>query len=182
MPKNNWYVITGGPSTGKTSLLNELEKLGHKVIPEAARTLIDESITKGITPQELRSDEKRFQEDIARLKKDFEAQHDLNALTFFDRGMHDTLAYMRHYGFDIEQWIKELMHKSSYQKVFLLEPLPTYHQDYARTEDSNFIQNIQKLLYDTYIEFGMQPIRVPVASIEERVKFILDNTKVEQKV
>ena len=81
---NNWYVITGGPSAGKTTLLAELEKLGYKTIPEAARTLIDEAVAEGIDVNALRVDEKRFQEDVARLKESIETTHDASTPTFFD--------------------------------------------------------------------------------------------------
>lgn len=179
MSKNNWYVITGGPSTGKTTLLKQLEKLGHKTIPEAARTVIDEALGKGISVEELRSDEKRFQNDVARLKEKIEATHDKSVLTFFDRGMQDTVAYMRLYSFNIDDWVASLMDKAKYQKVFLLEPLSTYQSDYARIEDYGAAKGLHKLLRDAYVEFGMEPILVPAAGLDDRVKIILDNIEVE---
>lgn len=182
MSSNNWYVITGGPSSGKTTLLSELEKLGHKTIPEAARTIIDEALKKGILVEELRSDEKHFQDEVARLKEKIEASHDTGVLTFFDRGMHDTLAYLRHYGFEIEQWLEKLLKKSNYQKVFLLERLPIFEKDYARTEDQDFSESIHKLLHEAYSEFGMKPISVPALNLSDRTKFILDKVKTEQTV
>jgi predicted ATPase len=182
MMANNWYVITGGPSTGKTTLLAELEKLGYKTIPEAARTLIDQALSKGVAANELRADEKKFQEDQVRLKEKNESSINTKLPVFFDRGMHDTIGYMRYYNFNVEDWIEEIMHKSRYQKVFLLEPLPIYHRDYARTENDDFIQNIHELLHDTYTEFGMEPISVPAVDLDGRVKFILDKVKIRQNV
>ena len=49
MSNSSWYVITGGPSTGKTTLLEELAKRGYKTIPEVARVVIDEGIAAGKT-------------------------------------------------------------------------------------------------------------------------------------
>lgn len=181
MSSNKWFVITGGPSTGKTTLLDELEKAGYTTIPEAARTLIDEALKKGITTEEFRADEKRFQEDIARLKEEIETKHVSSEITFFDRGMHDTIAYLRHYNYHIEDWIQELMHKSNYQKVFLLEPLSVYQHDYARTESPDFVYDINKLLHEAYAESGLEPIRVPALALSDRIKFILDNLEEEQK-
>ncbi len=40
--KNNFYVISGGPGVGKTTLLTELNKSGSIVVPEIARQLIKE--------------------------------------------------------------------------------------------------------------------------------------------
>lgn len=177
---NNWYVLTGGPSTGKTTLLAELNKRGFHTIPEAARTVIDEALEKGISVQELRSDEKQFQDDVARMKQKTEAMHDKNSPTFFDRGMHDTVAYLNHYGFITDDWIKSLMQKATYRKVFLLESLPVYDQDYARTEDVAFRDNIHTLLHDAYAQFGMKPVLVPAMSIEDRVEFIMKEVKTEK--
>lgn len=179
---NNWYVITGGPSTGKTTLLAELQKLGHNTMPEAARTLIDKALAKGISVAEFRADEKRFQEDVAHLKAEIETAHDTDRLTFFDRGMQDTIAYMRYYDYDIEKKIESYMNKFTYKNVFLLEPLSIFNSDYARTEDHDFTIKIQKLLHDAYTEFGMKPILVPALAPAQRVDYILDKIKEEQKV
>jgi predicted ATPase len=175
--KNNWYVITGGPATGKTTLLAELEKLGHAIVPEAARAVIDEALARGTTVRELRADEKRFQEDVARMKQSIEHTLDRDALTFFDRGMHDTLAYMRHYSYAVDEWIVDLMQAAHYKKVFLLDQLPDYEQDYARTEDGDFRTNIHSLLHNAYTEYGMKPIIVPAMSLKKRLQFILGKTQ-----
>lgn len=42
--KHNFYVITGGPGAGKTTLINELNKNNYKTIPEEVRKIIKEQI------------------------------------------------------------------------------------------------------------------------------------------
>lgn len=172
---NNWYVITGGPSTGKTKLVGELEKVGYTTISEAARALIDQALASGKAPEELRSDEKRFQEDVAKLKQKTESQLGAETTYIFDRGMHDTLAYLRHYGYEIPDWIMKLLATSTYKKVFLLDPLARYVKDYARTEDEYFSQAIPALLHEAYTEYGMDVIRVPDIGLEERKAFIIEH-------
>jgi predicted ATPase len=179
MLKNNWYVITGGPSTGKTTLLAEFEKMGYHTIPEAARTVIDDALSRGIAVEDLRKDEKWFQEEVTRLKQKIEQSHDPATLTFFDRGMQDTIAFLRHYNFDIEKWVQNLADTSRYQKVFLLQALPTYEEDYARVEDEDFRENIHGLLYDAYADSGMKPIIVQSGSVKDRAEFILHHLKSE---
>jgi predicted ATPase len=174
---NNWYVITGGPSTGKTTIIEELSRRGHTTFPEAARTVIDEALKNGISVEQLRSDEKKFQDQVTKLKQQIEASHNTDTLTFFDRGMHDTLAYFRHYDFPVDDWTNRLLDKSRYKKVFLLEPISKYKKDYARVENEHFRNNITQLLHDAYTEYGMQPIIVPAIGLENRIKFILDAVK-----
>jgi predicted ATPase len=173
MATPNWYVITGGPMTGKTKLIEELAKLGYSTIPEAARTVIDSALNEGITTKLLRANEKDFQEQVVRLKAEIEHNQNTEEATFFDRGMHDTLAYLHHYNFTIEDWILRLIKEAHYKKVFLLEPLKEYRNDYARIEDSSFNTKIQPLLFSAYKEFGMQPIIVPDIGLEERLMFIM---------
>jgi len=170
---NNWYVITGGPSTGKTTLLTELEKLGYKTLPEAARSWIDENLAKGVSVEQLRANEQHFQEDVVRLKQRIEARLDPSEILFFDRGMHDTIAYMQFYHYNIEPWVEAFTAHAQYKKVFLLEPLRQYTQDYARTEDKDFTEHITKLLRDSFATHGMEPIYVPAVSPKERVAFVL---------
>ncbi len=171
---NQWYVITGGPSTGKTSLLKELSSLGYITVPEAARMLIDEAVSRNVSAEELRANEKKFQEDVARLKEQTEHKLQPKDLIFFDRGMHDTIAYMRYYNYEIEPWLNEVVDAASYKKVFLLEPLMEYKSDYARTESFEFAKMIQDYLYQAYSDYGMVPTMVANNGLHERVKFILD--------
>lgn len=41
---NNFHVITGGPGSGKTSLINELNNNGFLTVPEEGRRIIKEQI------------------------------------------------------------------------------------------------------------------------------------------
>ncbi len=178
---NNWYVITGGPSTGKTTLLSQLEKLGHKVVPEAARTYIDEQLAMGFRLQQIRADEEKFQHEIVRMKVKIESELDKDALTFLDRGMHDTLAYLEDYSFVIEDWITEHMRSARYKQVFLLEPLATFTADHVRIEDMAFTMRLHRLLDKAYADFGMKPISVPAISPEQRASFVLDQIRTKEQ-
>ncbi|RTK95120.1 hypothetical protein EKI60_01545 [Candidatus Saccharibacteria bacterium] len=172
---NNWYVITGGTSSGKSTIIAELKKLGHTVFDESARVIIDAGLAAGKTVEQVRADERAFQEAVLQKKIDIEQAHDQSLLTFFDRGMHDTEAYFKHYGWELSEAVKEASRGSTYNKVFLLDQLPNFEKDYARTEGEGFSDTISKLLHEAYEANGMKPIRVPVLPIPERVKFILDN-------
>jgi len=173
----NWHVITGGPSTGKTSLQQEMAKLGYPTVDEAARLVIDDAIAKDMTVTDLRSDEKRFQDDVVRRRVEDEAKIDPDKVSFLDRGMQDSLAYYRYYNFTIEQWITDLIEDARYGLVFLMEPLGIFKEDYARTETLDFNDFITDLLLEAYREYGMEPILVPPVSVPERVEIVLQHLK-----
>lgn len=171
--QNSWYVLTGGPATGKTTLLNALGNLGYVTIQEAAREHIDHSYKKGIPVEELRRNERQFQEDVARIKERYESTLNPHETVFFDRGMHDTVAYMDYYGYPLDDWLKKLIAASSYKKVFLLDEIKVDRKDYARTEDDTFMDQINDLLFKAYADNGMTPVMVPPGSVKNRADFIL---------
>lgn len=170
----NWYVITGGPSSGKSTLLNILGEEGYATFEEAARLVIDEGLAAGKTVEEIRADEKSFQEAVLERKIQVEASHDKTLLTFFDRGMHDTLAYYRFYGWAIDKKTKKALIEAKYKSMFLLSPLSFFEKDYARTEGREFAVQLHDLLKEAYEAYNIPVIEVPDASPEERIQFILD--------
>ena len=174
--RNNWYVITGGPSTGKTTLLTELSRRGYATVPEAARTIIDENLANGITVEKLRQDEKKFQESVVRRKAMIEASLEPNKLLYFDRGMQDTTAYLTAYNFATELWVQALIDNATYRKVFLLEPVTAFENDYARTEDASFSKQLHLLLRDAYSSCGITVVIVPSMSVEDRATYVLKHT------
>lgn len=176
----NWYVVTGGPSTGKTTLLYRLSLRGYKTIPEGARAVIDDAIEKGMTVEELRSNERHFQELVLAHKVEVEQTLDKDQLTFFDRGMHDTTAYIEYYGDHLTDSEKVLVSASRYKAVFLLDQLEEYSEDYARVEDEAFRDGIQGLLEKAYADDGIPVVHVPAIGLDNRVEFILDYVRKDQ--
>ena len=119
--RNNWYVVTGAPCSGKTTLINELEKRGYGVVPEMARAYINERLARGETMGEIRKDEALFQKDILEKKIDVEAKLPKEQLVFLDRGIPDTEAYDKLYGIASSELLLDAIKKCSYKKVFVLE-------------------------------------------------------------
>ena len=178
MPKpieTNWYVVTGGPSSGKTKIIERLAFLGYKIVSEAARNIIDLELSKGKTIKEIRADERQFQRKILKQKLKVEDKIPSKQLTFFDRGIPDSMAYYQLYNQDISE-VLAACKKRRYKGVFLLELL-SYENDYARIEDEKKAVRLGKLIFESYSKLGYSVIRVPVGSITKRVKFILNKLK-----
>lgn len=176
MELNNWYVITGGPSSGKTTVLNELAKLGYTIYPEAARVFIDEEIAKGKSIKEIRGNEAKFQKKILKIKIDIEKTAPKDKIVFFDRAIPDSIAYYQICGLDPKKVFKSCRRKV-YRKIFFLEQLP-FDQDYARAEDGKTIKKLNKLLKESYENLGYKVIDIPAISVVERVKRILKEIEI----
>ncbi|NIM46945.1 MAG: AAA family ATPase [Candidatus Aenigmarchaeota archaeon] len=167
-----WYVITGTPSSGKTTIISRLSEMGFQTCSEAARFLIDEEISKGKTLEEIRINEIEFQRKTLELKIKSEDKLPKDKIVFIDRGIPDSIAYFQFYGQDVQEVLK-FCHKR-YKKIFFLEALP-FEKDYARIEDEKTARKLSELLKKTYLDLGYEVISVPNMSIKERINFILSN-------
>lgn len=161
------YVITGGPCTGKTTMLEALKNEGYSIIPEAARKIISEE---KLVPWVCR---KGFQKRIIEVQLDLESRIN-GGLTFLDRGLPDNIAYFRVDGVPVDQELIDIC-KGRYDKIFLLEPLKMYVNDYARKENKEIMIKIHSEIEKIYRELNYKIISVPVLQINERKKFIIKN-------
>jgi predicted ATPase len=174
----NWIVLTGAPSSGKSKVIEHLAFLGFSVRPEAARIHLDDEMSRGRKLEEIRSDEGSFQKQICEMKVKIESLNRKDSLIFWDRGMPDSIVYLRHYGQD-EQPAVRASQRFRYQQIFLLDRLPDFSEDGVRTESSDWGEKIQEELYQCYTDLGYPVLRIPVGSISERVRFILKNIEVD---
>jgi len=175
MENNNWYVITGAPYSGKTSVIELLEKKGYRVVYEAARIYIDQEIEKGRTIEEIRKNELEFQKGILDLKIDIEKNMPKDEVIFFDRAIPDSDAYYELCGLSGDNYLNEAIKNCKYKKVFLFELLP-YEKDYARTESAEEQSRLHELLEKSYKKLNSPIIKVPkMNSKEDRLAFVLKN-------
>ena len=164
--QTEWVVIDGGPSSGKSTTVRDLEARGFTVVPEAAEQLLREEYQ--------RKDEVEFNHVV--LERKIQNENNLNPqkLVFFDRGIPDTIAYARYYKED-DNYAIQASRKRKYRRVFLLDHLSDYEKTGIRIEKNlrEFATKMNQLLYQAYTEQGYEIIRVPPMSVEGRSKFIL---------
>ena len=172
--RSQWYVVTGGPSSGKKTVLRTLKEMGYPVIWEVARGVIDRANRQGITTKELREDEAKFQLSLLPIKAELEKRLPKEKIYVLNRAMPDSVAYLQACDANSEE-ARKLCQSGLYKKIFLLEQLPEFIPDYARTEDKTVAERINQLLKKAYEELGYKVVLVPVMSVEERVRFILNH-------
>jgi len=169
----DWYVVTGSPSSGTTSTVNRLERLGYFVVKEAARKIIDDGTAEGKTVEEMRKNEWQFQKRVFRLNLEFLEVAPKDRTVFFDNGIPDSLAYYEINGLDLEEVLRSCRDRL-YKKVFFLERLP-YTKDYARIEDEELAKRIGQLSKKWYIYLGYDIVSIPALALKERVNLILSH-------
>ena len=171
-PETNWCVITGGPSSGKTTTVNILRERGFVTTIEHARHYIDTQRVTGRTVEEIRANQIVFQRGILDMQIAEERALDPEAQVFLDRALPDALAYYRFLGLSPDADYLSLIKPGRYRAVFVLDLLPLA-ADYARTEDQTAQVEIHRLLTEVYAELGYRPRAVPALPPDERVDFIL---------
>lgn len=171
---NNWYVITGGPSTGKTTVIDLLNKQGYFTTIEHARHYIDTWFNEGHSVEEIRNNKKEFQYGILNMQIEGEASIKDKDLVFLDRAIPDNLAYFKFYKLDYDEKLLNAVKETSYKKIFILDRLP-YTKDYARTENEDDQKMIHQLIIEVYKNLDFPIVFVPVSPPLKRVEFILKN-------
>ena len=168
MPRK--YVLTGGPGTGKSSIILALEMKGDYVIRESAEDYIKLRQAQG---QQEPWTEPNFQDRILKLQIQREARIPSDAKrVFIDRGLADGLAYESK-GTKTYEKIRKETEKVMYEKVFLIEPIGSTEKTEVRRENHEEAVKIGEKLNQLYKKLGYQPIKINSGHLEERVQEIM---------
>jgi len=176
MRKHSKIVILGGPGTGKSSVLQELENRGYPCLHEVSREIILKAQKDGIEQLFLTNpllfSEKLLEGRISQFKEANKVEQPV----FIDRGIPDVSAYMDFKQEEYPSVFKEANKSHKYHQAFILPVWPEiYTSDNERYESLGEALEIEKHLIKTYSDLGYQLIEVPKVSIKERADFILKN-------
>jgi len=174
--QKNIIVIIGGPGSGKTSIIKNLETQGYCCYPEISREVILEAQKRGIE-QLFLEDPMLFSQMLldGRVKQFDNAQNEPHKWVFIDRGIPDVVAYMDYIGDEFPEHFDNACRENVYDKIFILPPWEEiYESDSERYENFEQAQTIHKHLTETYANYGYELIEVPKDSVDNRILFILD--------
>ena len=179
MTRHNFYIITGGPGGGKTSILENLALRGYNYIPETARQIIKGRLSKGFSP---RPDPMVFAQQIFDQDwKNYLSNSNLSSLLFFDRSFMDSACMLFESNADSYYKIRDTHLVNRYnRKVFITPPWKEiYRNDHER--DQSFEQSIEvyEKLEKWYRKHGYEMVVLPKDTIETRAKFILSQVAEE---
>ncbi|PBJ15698.1 AAA family ATPase [Flavobacterium sp. ACN6] len=171
----NTFIITGGPGVGKTTIIQELERRGYNCIDEAARQIIKEQVINNGDALPWANQERYTYLMLERSIDDFLKNKDDSSITFFDRGIPDTIAYANLIKLEISNELAETVRKYRYNHiVFILPPWEEIYQtDSERKQTFTEAIEVYDILKRTYYDYGYRLIEVPKLKIRERVDFIL---------
>ncbi|MBP9092993.1 ATP-binding protein [bacterium] len=169
-------VITGGPSVGKTTIVNGLGQLGYRIVNEIATQIIKEG---RILPW---VDRQKFQAEVLKRQQSAEASIlDFDQTVILDRGLFDGEAYYLHDKLPVPSAFSNL-DSSQYDVAFLIEPLSFFEANEIRqNENLKFTKEISVILEHCYASRNVKVIRVPAMPAIERIEFVKGHVETLKK-
>ncbi len=172
-------VITGGPGTGKSTIIERLVEKGYMCYPEISREVTLEAQKQGVE-QLFLTEPLLFSQMLldGRVRQYQNAQQEEEAMVFIDRGVPDILAYMDFIGDEYPEHFHAHCDETKYDTVFVLPPWEEiYVSDEARYENFEQAKVIYEHLKMTYQKYGYNLIEVPTGTVEARIEFIFNALK-----
>ena len=170
-----FFILTGPPGSGKTSLL---EALSDKVstAPEAARRVLAKQRASGGTA----TGEQDPEAFIARMWQMMKADYDAaSGLTLFDRGLPDLRAFCAYYDVPDAE-LRAAIKTMRYQPLVFFLPawLEIYQSDEERRLDFAGAAAFGERTRQAYSRSGYVILDVPKTTLADRCAFILDHLDV----
>jgi predicted ATPase len=180
------YVLTGGPGSGKSTMISylELEK-NEVVVKEAAEDCIKLRQVMG-NPKPWKSSDFQSLLVNTQINREFRIPKDqyiTKNRIWLDRGLPDNLAYCNESDIAYRKVMNYCKstdnHIGRYDYVFVLDTLVEHYNDNGRVRRESVEEAIEinDQLYDVYKALGYNPIKIPAGSLQERSKKILEHIK-----
>lgn len=171
-------VISGGPGSGKTTIINSLRDLGYFCYDEISRELIEKFKKKSNQNIFIENPEKFSKSLWKKRERQYKNSIIQNKYdkVFFDRSLLDITSYLEFIGkrnLNLEKQLQNF----NYDIIFLVKPYKKFYtKDFSRYENFNqsvVIHNILKKNYKKYYK----TVSVPFEKLSERLNFINEYCK-----
>jgi predicted ATPase len=175
-----FFVITGGPGAGKTTLIDALQQAGYARSIEAGRGVIQEQMAIGGRALPW-SDRMAFAESMLVWEmRSYRMAQEWSGSVFFDRGLPDVVGYLRVSGLPVPDYMDEAARSVRYNhRVFIAPPWKEiFAQDGERKQNFDEAVRTYDVMIATYAEYGYETIEIPRATVEERVCFMVNEVSI----
>lgn len=172
---DRFFVLTGGPGAGKTTLIDALAARGFATTQEAGRGVIREQLRDGgdglpwVDPE--RFAQRMFEWELGSYRQ---AQRQ-DGPVLFDRGLPDTLGYLRLEGLEAPTWMEEEAWRLRYNaRVFIAPPWKEiFGGDEERRQTWEVAVRTYEIMARTYMELGYDLVELPLTSVTRRAAFVI---------
>ena len=170
------FVVTGGPGSGKSSLIDAMTRRGFRTMPEAGRAIIQDQVRIGV-PALPWADRAIFAELM--LGWELRSYHEAlasDAPVLMDRGIPDVVGYLTLCGLPVPAHIEAAAKIHPYNERVFLAPYwgAIFAQDAERKQDRQEAEATGRVMAETYTRLGYQIVELPLVGIEQRADFIAE--------
>ncbi|AGC43524.1 hypothetical protein MYSTI_02197 [Myxococcus stipitatus DSM 14675] len=168
------HVITGGPGSGKSSLIHALAADGLSTLPEAGRAIIQQQVETGGDALPW-ADRLAFAEQMFRWElRTHRTARARQGPVILDRGLPDVIGYLRVCGLSVPPYLWKAAKVLRYhRRVFIAPHWPEiYAQDAERKQAPQEAEATCLAMSEVYTRLGYELIPLPLASLSERVRFV----------
>lgn len=179
---DRFFVVSGGPGSGKSTLIRALAGLGAGTMPEAGRAIIRDQAAIG--GQALPwADRALFAELMLSWEmRSYREAERLTGPVIFDRGIPDVAGYLRLCGLAVPPHVQRAVELFRYhRRVFIAPHWPEiFAQDEERKQSPEGAEATRQAMVEAYSAAGYELIPLPLAPVEERVRFVLGAIGIQQ--
>lgn len=172
---NRFFVLTGGPGAGKTTLVEALKARGYAATEEAGRGVIRDEMQQGGDGLPW-IDRERFAQLMFEWElRSYRQAERRSGSVFSDRGLPDTIGYLRLEGLEVPAWMEEEALRLRYhRRVFIAPPWrEIYSGDEERRQSWTVAVRTFEVMRETYADFGYDLVELPRASVAGRADFVI---------
>ncbi|TKB22786.1 MAG: ATPase [Mesorhizobium sp.] len=169
-----FFVLTGGPGSGKTTLIEALKAAGFATAPEAGRGIIRDQMAIGGPALPWQNPALFAELMLSWELRSWHAAQGEPGPVFFDRGVPDTIGYLMLCGLPVPSHITIATTFRYAPRVFVAPPWPQiFTQDEERKQTPDEAVRTFQAVAGAYVELGYELVPL-LAPVEERVRFVLD--------
>lgn len=173
---DHMFVVTGGPGSGKSSLIGAMARRGVRTMPEAGRAIIRDQVRIG-GPALPWADRALFAELM--LGWELRSWHEAaagDAPVLMDRGIPDVIGYLTFCGLPVPAHVEAAARLHRYNRQVFLAPYwdAIFTQDAERKQDRQEAEATGRVMAETYRRLGYRIAELPLLGIEARADFMTD--------